>query len=349
MPYDPGPHPPTPFSQKPENGANAAAGVGQGYLMLTANRHADRLSTEKELPAMKLTMANRELEMGGKYLGELREANTIRHDADALHARMAEDGYLLLRGVQDVTKVRAVRDMLIANLVENDQIDLSHPQEEAVVKSGARGGFHGGSKTLTRNQTFLDLVESPEIMGFFADFLRGDVLTFDFKWLRVIAPGDFSGAHYDKVYMGRGTDNLYTCWTPITDVPYSMGPLAIQVGSHRNPEFDIIKKTYGKMDVDRDHVTGAFSNDPVDMVERYGGQWQTTEFSMGDVIIFGMFTMHASVTNTSDRFRISTDTRYQPADEPVDERWIGENPIAHYAWTQGKTVTMEQARKKWKV
>ena len=42
-----------------------------------------------------------------------------------------------------------------------------------------------------------------------------------------------------------------------------------------------------------------------------------------------MYTMHASTDNHSRAFRLSTDTRYQLASEPVDERWIGENPIAH--------------------
>jgi hypothetical protein len=42
-----------------------------------------------------------------------------------------------------------------------------------------------------------------------------------------------------------------------------------------------------------------------------------------------MFTVHASLDNHSNQIRISSDTRYQLASEPVDERWIGENPIAH--------------------
>ena len=63
----------------------------------------------------------------------------------------------------------------------------------------------------------------------------------------------------------------------------------------------------------------------------------------------GIFTMHGSLSNTSDRFRISSDTRYQLASEPVDERWIGRKPKAHYAWMQGETVPMEEARKKWGV
>ena len=76
---------------------------------------------------------------------------------------------------------------------------------------------------------------------------------------------------------------------------------------------------------------------------------QTAEFQMGDVLIFGMYTMHGSLSNTTNRFRLSTDTRYQRASDPVDERWIGENPKAHYAWMKGKTVPMEEARKKWNV
>ena len=51
----------------------------------------------------------------------------------------------------------------------------------------------------------------------------------------------------------------------------------------------------------------------------------------------------------SDRYRISCDTRYQRADEPVDERWVGENPKAHYAWHEGEMVPMEEARKRWGV
>jgi hypothetical protein len=298
---------------------------------------------------MKHLLAKTELEMGGKYLGTLREANDLLGDPAALQTRMAEDGYLLLRGLQKPDTVRATRDFLLAKLAENDQLDTGYPREAGVAREGARGGFLGGSRTMTRDQTFLNLVESPEIMGFCTHFLQGDVRTFDYKWLRVIGPGDFSGAHFDVVYMGRGTHNLYTCWTPITDVPYEMGPLAILTGSHRAEGFRRVRETYGRMDVDRDKVQGAFSSDPMELVDKFGGQWQTSEFQMGDVLLFGMFTMHSSLTNVSDRFRITTDTRYQRADEPIDERWIGENPIAHYGWQKGETVTMEEARKTWKV
>ena len=49
----------------------------------------------------------------------------------------------------------------------------------------------------------------------------------------------------------------------------------------------------------------------------------------GDVLIFSVFTVHASLDNRSDRVRLSSDSRYQPASKPADERWIGTNPIGH--------------------
>ena len=297
---------------------------------------------------MKLRIMQGEVRVGSRYLSSLREANDLLGDPAALHSRMEEDGYLLIRGLQKVENIQAARRVVLENLQANNQLDPKFPIDEAVAVDGARGRFIGGAKAVTHTPEFLSVVESPEIMGFFDQFLGGPSLTFDYKWLRAVGPGDSTGAHYDVVYMGRGTRNLYTTWTPLGDVPYHMGPLVLLVGSHR---FDKVKQTYGEMDVDRDLVTGHFTDDPVELIDRYGGQWQTTEFKMGDVLIFGMYTMHASIANSSNSFRISADTRYQLASEPVDERWIGENPIAHYAWTKNpeKTVSLGEMRKRWDV
>jgi len=295
---------------------------------------------------MKLMMGQDELELGSKYLSTLRDANDLIDDMDSIHRRMDEDGYLLIRGLQKTEKIKAARQVVLDNLKTNDQLDLDQPADIGVAAPGKKGRFLGGAKQVTHTPEFLSVVESPEIMKFFEGFLDGPVLTYDYKWLRAVGPGDNTGAHYDVVYMGRGTKSLYTVWTPLGEVSYDMGPLVILVGSH---QFDAVKETYGKMDVDRDHVTGHFTNEPIDMVNQYGGQWQTSEFHPGDVIIMGMYTMHGSLNNLTNRYRISTDTRYQLETEPVDERWIGKDPIAHYAWTEGETVSMEEARKQWGV
>jgi hypothetical protein len=56
------------------------------------------------------------------------------------------------------------------------------------------------------------------------------------------------------------------------------------------------------------------------------------------------------MTNQSDRFRLSCDTRYQRADQQVDERWVGEEPKAHYNWHAGDSLKpMDELRKQWGV
>ena len=49
--------------------------------------------------------------------------------------------------------------------------------------------------------------------------------------------------------------------------------------------------------------------------------WVTENFKMGDCVILSMDTLHMSTTNTTDKYRISCDTRWQPVAEPHDERW----------------------------
>ncbi|MDA1190617.1 MAG: phytanoyl-CoA dioxygenase family protein [Candidatus Poribacteria bacterium] len=295
---------------------------------------------------MILEMGKREMELGGSMLGHLRDSTNLMGDPHALRERMRDDGYLFLRQLHDPKKVMGARRVILKALNMRDDLDKSRPIDEGVLSETGKGrGFHG-FKPITHDEDFLALVEAPELMDFFTEFLDGDSMTYDWKWVRAVGSEEYSGAHYDIVYMGRGTENVFTLWTPLGDVTYDMAPLCFLEGSNK---LDILKRTYGKMDVDRDHVTGSFSNDPVEMVERYGGRWLTSEFQAGDALIFSMYTMHGSLKNKTNRYRLSTDTRYQRADEPVDERWIGREPKGHYGWFQGKTVTMEEARKEWGV
>lgn len=282
----------------------------------------------------------------GPELQELRDSSALRADPAALRARLADDGYLLLRGFHDRDAVLAARRVVLRELAGRGFLEPGAPLEEGRIGPSGKGAFLGGFRPVTHAPEFLAVVESPRLLGFFADLFGAPALTYDYKWLRAVVTREFTGMHYDVVYMGRGTHNLLTCWTPIGDVPLDQGPLALCLGSQH---FDRIRDTYGRMDVDRDHVTGWFSNDPAEIVRDFGGQWATAEFRAGDVLLFGMYLMHGSLSNTSGLYRLSADTRYQRRDEPVDERWIGDHPKAHYAWFQGATKTMADARREWGV
>jgi ectoine hydroxylase-related dioxygenase (phytanoyl-CoA dioxygenase family) len=136
----------------------------------------------------------------------------------------------------------------------------------------------------------------------------------------------------DVVYMGRGTKKLYTAWTPLSDVPLSMGGLLVLERSHQH---DKLNNGYASKDVDefcenkvgegytkmggggniRDG--GWLSDNPVKLRNALGGRWLTANYEAGDVLIFSVFTVHTSLDNASNRVRLSTDTRYQRADEPI--------------------------------
>ena len=111
------------------------------------------------------------------------------------------------------------------------------------------------------------------------------------------------------------------------------GSLAILEGSHR---FEELIDSYGSIDVDDEasnpqQFKGSYSSNPVEVQEKFGGRWLTTDFKVGDLLVFTMHTMHCSLDNRSveNRIRLSVDSRYQPAAEEADGRWVGENPIGH--------------------
>lgn len=300
---------------------------------------------------MKIQMGKREFDYPSEQFGELRDCNDLLDDSDALQERMAEDGYLLIRGLHDRQTVLDAGAVMFEELAQDGFIKPGTKATNGVINPDKAGGaFWGGRKSVSHHPKVLKVLEGKPIFDFFGRFFGEPALTFDYKWLRAVGQGGHTGAHYDVVYMGRGSQRLVTAWTPFVDVPIESGPLALCVGSHNLPGFEKVRETYGRMDVDRDHVQGWFSNDPVEIVERFGGKWHTTAFEAGDVLVLTMFTMHGSLNNISGRFRISSDTRFQPASEPADERWMGEKPIAHYGWNKpGENLTMDEARSKWGV
>ncbi|GMR23860.1 MAG: phytanoyl-CoA dioxygenase family protein [Acidobacteriota bacterium] len=298
---------------------------------------------------MQYQMGNRHFEAESKYLTlDLPDSNDILEDSDALRERMQRDGYLLIRGLHDAQEVLKARGDILRLMADESALDpnatlmagVASTELEELASSSVRGREHLKTDSLKR------VVYGKRVVSFFDRFLGGESLSYNFQWLRTTGHGAGSTIHYDVVYMGRGTQNLYTCWTPLGTVTPEMGPLVLCLGS--NQWRDVID-TYGKTDVDRDLTCGYFSKDPAELVDKFGGRWATTTFEPGDVVILSMFMMHASLTNNSKKYRISCDTRYQLASEPVDDRWAGPQPRMHDAfWQPGAAIVpVEVSRERW--
>jgi hypothetical protein len=290
----------------------------------------------------KLSCLGKPLDVSPVAFGQLRPSDDIAQDGGALRQRISEDGYLYLPGLLNPAEVLEVRRHVTDRLARSSVLMETSPPIQAVYRPGASLQT---SHDLARNNRPLErLLYGGAMMAFYQRLLGGPVRHFDFTWFRAVGPGFGTYPHCDIVYMGRGTFDLYTSWTPIGDVPISVGGLMILEGSHRQqsklraylvrdvdvyctnrPDAAVIESG-AKLWQDWD---GRLTSNPVTLREKLGGRWLTADFKAGDVLCFGMGTVHASLDNHSDRVRLSSDSRYQLATEPADERWIGATPIGH--------------------
>lgn len=294
---------------------------------------------------MKLTTQKRELDMSPKAFGELRPSIEIVDDGAALQGRMQADGYLYLPGYLNRSEVLEARSVLLSRLAEAKCLEPRTPPEAAIARKDY--GSYFMPELAQDNPILMRLLYEGRMMAFYACLLGGEVRHFDFTWMRAVTPGNGTAPHCDIVYMGRGTTHLYTAWTPLGDIARTIGGLMILEGSHKH---DRLRLNYGAKDVDAyctnhndmrstgNSSFGALTFNPVRLRERLGGRWLTADFRAGDLLTFSMFTVHCSLDNHSDQIRLSSDTRYQLASDPVDERWVGEHPIGHGEAARRETI-----------
>jgi len=96
----------------------------------------------------------------------------------------------------------------------------------------------------------------------------------------------------------QSVQDMFTCWTPLGDVPRSLGGLALQPGSQ---------------------ATSRVRYRPLTKLEP---GWLTTDYQPGDVLVFHCLTTHAALPNLGDRMRFSVEYRWQLADQPAPRRMV---------------------------
>jgi hypothetical protein len=315
-----------------------------------------------------LKSVGRPLDTSEEAFGELRDSSYLLGDGEATRARMEEDGYLFLRGFFRREDVLAARRIIVERLAEEgflqagaDPMEAIVPEEESEVAVSQRdtdvplADKNRNNTHVHKNRNFRpDLTTGNEplhrllyrgaMMEFYREFFGEPVRHYDFTWLRTIERGNGTRPHCDMVYMGRGErEKLLTAWVPLGDAPLSLGGLMVLEGSNHQHE---LLRPYLERDVDSyckngRHAPeieagakawewdGSLSKDPASLRRKLGGRWLTTDYEAGDLLTFTMYTVHAGLDNQTNRIRLSSDSRYQPASRPADERWVGETPIAH--------------------
>ena len=299
----------------------------------------------------KLTSLGRELETTSDALGQLAVNNDLLNDSNGQRQQIQEQGYLFFRGFFDRDQVMAVRDFMCRKLNTAGLLDPDYPAIEAIRRPETN--IRLTPNLADNNPKLMRLLYSGSMIDVYHRLLGGPVRHFDYTWCRTISPGHGTKPHCDAVYMGRGTPRLYTSWTPIGDASYEDGGLMVMEQSHR---IDRLRTHYCRKDVDsvcsnrktengsmkkKDPNFGALTYDPVGLRRNLGLRWLTTEYEAGDLVIFTIHTVHGSLDNHGARIRLSTDSRYQRADEPADDRWIsihGKPPTKHGENSQRKMI-----------
>lgn len=262
-------------------------------------------------------------------LGPLTETAVPLPDGAVLRAMLERDGYLLLRGLIDPDDIKAAREEVFARLGEVGEI----------VEPTAQGVFSGQSNRDAlyddRGVFWKSTSEGPALRR----VTNGDTLTeamtaifgepavgFDYLFLRAVPGGRFTHMHCDAGFFARATERVLTSWIAYTDIDLDRGPLFVVEGSH---EFADIRARFDGFDVVRDTERKASIDEhPADFARSRGVRLLTARFRPGDVLIFGMYTVHGALEHhaSDNKIRLTTDIRYQPASEPRDPRYFGDNP-----------------------
>jgi hypothetical protein len=296
------------------------------------------MSTAVALP--QLTYQMKPMDMDG--VDWMVDSTPLLGDVEALRQRMDEQGYLYLPRLHGRDRVKKARRTICERLASLGLLDPTRDVMDAIPHpTDYNTNFSGGrlEQMFSDPEPINDVLYRGPLMQFFRDFLAADVLHYDYTWMRQVKPGPATQIHSDVVYMGRGTHNLYTVWTPMGDNDFTMGGLMVLEGSHKH---EGLAKQYWKGDVDayctntddqrdgwKKNNGGALMGHADQLRRSLGGTWRTHDYKMGDVVIFNVYTVHGGTDNHSNELRLSTDTRYQRAHEAVDERWMGETPVGH--------------------
>jgi hypothetical protein len=130
--------------------------------------------------------------------------------------------------------------------------------------------------------------------------LGPDGFCYPVKLPRVVYPASLvprqPGGFVHKDY--KSVQDMFTCWVPLIDVPRSLGGLAVWPGSQH---------------------WSRVQPHPLRTLEP---GWRTTDYAVGDVLIFHCLTTHAALPNRESRLRMSAEYRWQLADQPVPRRLV---------------------------
>jgi len=235
------------------------------------------------------------------------DATGLLGDAEALRMRMQRDGYLFIRGLLPREAVSGVQRQVGELARAAGWLRADAPVEEARADLAGfcvdpEPGYLEVLRRINHLEDYHALKHHPALMEFLEGLLGGAVLAHPRVLCRNIFPAReeyTTKAHQDYPNV-QGTEEVYTAWIPLIDIPVEAGPLQVAAGTHVEGVYDFhIGAGAGGIEI----------TDPLD------GRWHGGAFAAGDVLFFHSMTVHKGVPNLGDRLRMSMDVRFQLVSE----------------------------------
>ncbi|MDG2384821.1 MAG: phytanoyl-CoA dioxygenase family protein [Pirellulaceae bacterium] len=262
-------------------------------------------------------------------LGDLTDCTSQVDQANILRQRLAEDGYLFLRGVVPRDQAMAARQEVFQRLSEVGEI------QEPALSGIATGTSHRKTRckdlgsfwqSVCTGAALREATHGAQMEATMSMLLDEPATAHDFLFLRPGRPGVSTRLHYDFPFFARGSQRIYTAWLALGDITIREGPLMIAEGSNA---FEDLIEPIRKIDYESSSSPNVqIMEDTVKFIRNRHSRFLTGDFRAGDLIVFDMFTLHGTFDNCSpdNRVRLSCDVRWQPTSDPVDPRYRGDHP-----------------------
>jgi hypothetical protein len=227
---------------------------------------------------------------------ELESCNHLLDDHEALMRFHDEEGYILLRNVLDPASVEEARKAMFAVMERHGLIE---PGATVPVWTGRP--FPGGMEESAEFAGIArKLIENPANARVMEKILGEPACIIPIVQYRTYPPGgSITGIHQDGFY-SPGIKNYKPVWTPLANCEREVGGLMIAVRQCNRGYLHNMAKS-------PPHIPAGVIPDD---------SWATTDYFPGDVLIINPYAPHASRPNTSNRCRVTIDTRVQSAAEP---------------------------------
>ncbi len=258
--------------------------------------------------------------MSSARLSELRISNEARTDVGELRRRLNDDGYLFFRRLLDPLRLLKLRREMLTVMQAGGWLAAGTDPIDGIANPDSRStegdlDYTDVYHQVYRLQSFHEIAHCREVLDVLEQVRGGEMIPQPQKIARLWFPKfteHTTPIHQDFVHFQGTWDNL-TCWSPVGDCPRELGGLAVLRGSHR---VNRVLDHHFSLGAGSLHVDPAAHGELTD-------EWQTTDYEVGDTLIFPALTVHKALPNvTADRLRISLDNRYQRVGDPIAEHML---------------------------